>query len=225
MLGLRQELKAKRDNELSEIISKLVYVGWVDSSRALVQINTQLVMLLHEKFCKALFYQLSLERFANFPAFELSHPISLKFALHTALQDPRSGYDDSMGGMQPLIDHAISILLPRAPLIAEYFCIEIKDEKVHRIPLILEGLTPDIAEFPLFLLQLTTEVEWEDETTCFRSICSVLSTFYASSVDAKSFETIVIPTARRKLMLSSDYRDLMCKLTSTEELYKVFERC
>ncbi|OQR70898.1 DNA mismatch repair protein Mlh1-like [Tropilaelaps mercedesae] len=225
VLELREELITGADTELCQNLSRLTYVGFVSDDRSLIQINTSLIMVNHDRFSKALFYQCGLERFGSFPAFEFD-PISLDALLALALKSPESGYKDEMNCREELVAMARKTLEARAEMLAEYFSLGIDSGgRLNRLPLLVDGLKPRPGQVPLLLLRLASDVDWENEKPCFQGVCTVLAQFYASSCSKTDLATVVFPAIRRKLKVSSKFRENLVKLTSTEELYKVFERC
>lgn len=224
VMELRQDLETRADTELCQNVSRLTYVGFVAQSLSLVQINTSLMMINHERFSKALFYQCALERFGSFSAFEFE-ALSLTEMLSLSLKCPESGYKDDMNCEDELIAMGQRTLERHADLLDEYFSMRIIEGKLTRIPVLLEGLKPRLGEIPLFLLRLASDVNWKEEKACFQGVCTVLADFYAKSCSGADLSNIVFPAIRRKLKVSSKFRQNLVKLTSTEELYKVFERC
>ncbi|XP_022662624.1 DNA mismatch repair protein MLH1-like isoform X1 [Varroa destructor] len=224
VLELREELAISADSELCRKLSKLTFVGVVSSKCSLVQIGTSLMMVNHMSFSKALFYQCALERFSSFPAFEFE-PMPLNDLLTLALQSTESGYEIEMNCQEELVAMARKTLEARAQMLAEYFSLGILDGYIYRVPVLVNGLKPRPGQLPLFLLRLASDVNWENEKACFSGVCTVLAHFYASSCSETDLADIVFPAIRRKLKVRSKFMKKLVRLTSTEELYKVFERC
>jgi DNA mismatch repair protein MLH1 len=64
-------------------------------------------------------------------------------------------------------------------MLKEYFAIEIDDEnKLIAIPQICDRHIPDLAKLPIFILNLCTEVNWEEEQSCFNDITTQIADFY-----------------------------------------------
>lgn len=202
----------------------MIYVGFVAANRSLIQIGTQLIMVNHRELASAFFYQNCLDRFGNFPAFEFK-PLSLESALKLSLTSSKSGCSGEISNAAELVQHACEKLQSMAEMLKCYFSIVITEGDLRRLPIVLEGLVPRIGAVPLFLLRLASDVDYEDEKTCFRGICKAISEMYAESCDKDSLNDLVFPAARKKIKVSSKFNEIMVKLTSTEELYKVFERC
>ena len=65
-------------------------------------------------------------------------------------------------------------------MLEEYFKIGVNEHGLLcTLPDLLPGYTPDPSGLPLFLLRLVSETDWEDETNCFKSICTELGYFYS----------------------------------------------
>ncbi|XP_003743640.1 DNA mismatch repair protein MLH1 [Galendromus occidentalis] len=221
---LSEELAAGTDAELSRNLSRMIYVGFVARDRSLIQIGTQLIMVNHHRLARALFYQNCLDSFANFPAFEFE-PLKLESILTLSLKSAKSGLNADMDNASELVEHACKKLLSVSEMLKCYFSIEIEEDGLSRLPVVLDGLRPRIGALPLFLLRLASDINYEDEKTCFRGVCRAIADLYAESCDKDSLRNIVFPAARKKIKVSHKFNEIMVKLTSTEELYKVFERC
>ena len=202
----------------------MTYVGFVTKNRSLIQIDTQLIMINHRRLATTFFYQLCLDRFANFPAFEFK-PIRLESILNLSLKSTGSNLDPERMRASGLVEHACSTLTNVSEMLKCYFTIVVDENGIHRLPVILEGLRPRVGTLPLFLLRLATDVDYNDEKKCFKKICQVISEMYAESCDGDSLKNIVFPAARKRIKVPKSFDEIMVKLTSTEELYKVFERC
>lgn len=221
---LRQELTSDADSDLCQNLSRLTYVGFVSKDNSLIQIGTSLIIINHRRFSKALLYQCALERFSSFPAFEFE-AMPLNDLLAMALRSAESGYQEEMNCKDDLVAMARRTLEVRAEMLSEYFSLGISDGCLHTLPVLLDGLKPRLGQIPLFLLRLASDVDWETEKPCFRGVCTVLAHFYADSCSETDLATIVFPAIRRKLRVAASFKESLAKLTSTEELYKVFERC
>lgn len=120
------------------------------------------------------------------------------------------------------------------------------------LPLLLRGYTPNLDRLPLFLMRLGPQVDWSSEAGCFTSILRELACFHLpgplpgtaagayggnadagratnrDAPDAEKFQLthVVIPAARKYLVAPTTLLDKdVVKLASTQELYRVFERC
>ena len=74
-------------------------------------------------------------------------------------------------------------------MLDDYFSLEIDEEgNLHSIPDLLEGYVPFFGGLPIFLLRLATEVDWDDEQTCFENLAEEIARVstqlnrYASSI-------------------------------------------
>lgn len=72
------------------------------------------------------------------------------------------------------------LLAKHAPMLSEYFALDIDDcGRLAALPALIDHWAPDTSRLPQLALDLTTEVDWEDETGCFHTISRVLAAFYA----------------------------------------------
>lgn len=61
-------------------------------------------------------------------------------------------------------------------MLDDYFSLEIdQNGNLHTIPQLLEGYIPFFGGLPIFLLRLATEVNWDEEETCFQNLAEELS--------------------------------------------------
>ena len=61
-------------------------------------------------------------------------------------------------------------------MLDDYFCLEIDEEgNLVSMPQLLDGYIPYFGRLPIFLLRLATEVDWEDEESCFQNVAEELA--------------------------------------------------
>jgi len=82
---------------------------------------------------------------------------------------------------EAVVNRALNALLGRSELLKDYFNIHINEhtQQLEALPYLVERYIPDLDALPLFLVRLTTNVDWTVEEECFDSICRELATFYA----------------------------------------------
>ena len=82
-------------------------------------------------------------------------------------------------------------------MLDDYFSLEIdEDGNLHSIPDLLEGYIPYFGGLPIFLLRLATEVDWDDEQTCFENLAEEIARVsqqlnrYAISIVITAFDIV-----------------------------------
>ena len=64
-------------------------------------------------------------------------------------------------------------------MLQEYFVIRIDaDGNISALPQLIPGYVPVMQLLPMFLLRLTTEIDWSAEAACLKGICKELAAFY-----------------------------------------------
>ena len=82
--------------------------------------------------------------------------------------------DGSKEEVAPLIQQ---LLQDKAALLLECFAIEVTSEGLLAgLPQLIEGHCPDLGLLPHFVLQLSRDVDWENEKECFRGVAQVRET-------------------------------------------------
>ncbi|EGC34291.1 hypothetical protein DICPUDRAFT_55923 [Dictyostelium purpureum] len=164
---------------LQEFFNNCVFVGCLDHAYALAQFGKKLYLLNVETITKELFYQLSLSRFSDFDSIRFSQPLSVYTLLLVSLDSPASGWMESDGPKDKIADHLTNLIISKKDLLKEYFSIEIDDQgMLTSIPQVLDHYVPCTDNLPIFLLKLSTEVEWEFEKECLLGIVKEISSFY-----------------------------------------------
>lgn len=105
---------------------------------------------------------------------------------------------------------------------------------IATVPISIDGHAPSMAHLPMYILRLATEVDWDDESSCFKTFSRETAIFYAEfdeSDDANkwqwqhehifygAFKKFLLPT--QKFMLNKCF----LQIANLSNLYKVFERC
>ena len=134
-----------------------------------------------------------------FTRIELNPPAPVRDLVLAALETDEGAAYLSGGGDAPgprraekaeLADQAVALLVGSAPLLLEYFSVEIVAEAgspatLAALPALLptsgSGATPPMdAALPLFLLRLAADVDFEQEAACFEGVARELGRYYAS---------------------------------------------
>ena len=234
LLSLRNSVREDTDNGLQDMICGSSYVGCVDETFILLQFDTQLLLVNACHLNRDLFYQLFLIDFGNFSQIKFSNPCAVTQLVQTYLEEKTQ-----QKGIDSEVKEVEDILFKNREMICDYFAINISDDKhLLSLPVLLDGFVPNFAYLGEFLYQLAKEVNWMEEKSCFQTIGSVLSQFYAKPPKkfesdsehqkwAKIIENIIYPTYKAVLCPPKRLADSSTFFVTTNlmDLYKVFERC
>jgi DNA mismatch repair protein MLH1 len=82
------------------------------------------------------------------------------------------------------------------------------------MPLIIDGYTPSFAAMPLFLRNLASIIDWENEKGCFEGVLNELSSLYSILPDDERGEsvkrlqnevmTVILPEVKKDAFKPSD---------------------
>ncbi|KAI9022274.1 histidine kinase-like ATPase [Phycomyces nitens] len=242
---LLKELNDLKSRELTELLDQHTYIGCVDETLALIQHGTKIYLVNHNTISEALFYQVVLQGFCNFGSLRLDSPIDISKYLEMAIQAEElfGCIPTDIPDKKDIINSIREILVSRAELLKEYFNIEVsQDGMLHSLPLLLQDYEPVMDKLPSFLLRLGTEIDWTSEKKCFEGIARELAIFYSTEPllvleenDQEQLErymwqiqNIIFPSLKSYFIAPLSLavqEDCIRTLTSTDELYKIFERC
>jgi len=175
---LKQDVVDQCHQGLLEVFQEHTLVGCVDTTWALVQHKTKLFLLNLPSISQAYMYQRILREFNNLPKLKLSTPAPIRELLLIALSLPQAEYHPEDGDKETLATNVEALLHSKAPMLSEYFSIDIEQGHLHSLPQILRNYFPPLALLPLFLLRLGTECIWDSEVECFESVTKEISALY-----------------------------------------------
>ncbi|CAE1278308.1 MLH1 [Acanthosepion pharaonis] len=176
----KKEFQKNYHSGLREIFQNHKFVGCVSKELALIQHQTKLYLVNTFKLSRELFYQLLLLDFGNFGAIRLSEPAPLYDLAMMAFDLQESGWTPADGKKEDLATYVTDFLKSKREMLEEYFALEIDtDGNLCTIPMLLENYVPPLEGLPMYILRLSTEVNWEEEKECFMSFCKETSEFYA----------------------------------------------
>jgi DNA mismatch repair protein MLH1 len=179
--SLFTELKSHRHEGLEKILKQHTFVGLIDYTYCSIQFGTRLLLLDHSTLLRHLFYQLVIRRFSEMPRIILGKPLSIKDYVLAALNSPEGQWSIENGSKEDIVDNVLKILTENSEMLEEYFKIGVNEfGMLCTLPELLAGHTPTPEGLPMFLLRLATEVNWEDEIQCFRSIATEIGFLYAA---------------------------------------------
>jgi DNA mismatch repair protein MLH1 len=232
---LKAEVLETFDEGLRTQIEKLNFVGIASRAKALVQCENILYLAETRNLCQELFYQQAILNFENFELIEFDEPISIKELAMIALTMKDCEYTEDDGDMDELAARVETTLMNHRQLLKEYFGVTINiDGELETLPSLISSYLPLMSHLPLFIVRLATDVDYSDEKQCFKSICTNLATYYSrlsltsSDRDFRFLsQTVIFPEIRKRLLPPAKFLNdaTLLKLTSLQELYKVFERC
>lgn len=218
--------------ELGEagLMTEFVYVGTVSREHFLFSVRTTLYLGLAPNFICEWVYQDILNRFATFPSYEIAGGLSIAPVLEIGLNNPDVGYSPNLHPPKAVVISKYCALLDaQSELLAEYFSLHIENGKLNRVPVLVNGLlTPSPSFLPEFLVKLASDPDWTQEKECLQVIARLLAEWYSSvelggdaDYEHKIFPVLKTGLKGSCLVEGQDYS----KLASTEQLYRVFERC
>lgn len=180
---LRAEVRDAMHNELTDIISTHTFVGIVDEQKRIVAIQggVKLFLVDYGMLCNEYFYQVGLTDFANYGFTRFNPPLPLHDLLKVAIEQERDNAGDAADEVdwEEVVDSVKELLIGKAPLLSEYFAMEITPEgELCSLPILIKGYTPSLAKLPRFLLRLGPHVNWDEEKACFQTLLRELASFY-----------------------------------------------
>lgn len=180
---LRAEVRDAMHNELTDIISTHTFVGIVDEQKRIVAIQggVKLFLVDYGMLCNEYFYQVGLTDFANYGMLRFNPPLSIHNLLRVGADQEKNNAGDAAEEVDwdEVVDTVQDLLISKAPLLSEYFSIEITPEgELCSLPILVKGYTPSLAKLPQFLLRLGPHVVWDEEKPCFQTLLRELAAFY-----------------------------------------------
>ncbi|KAF6100185.1 mutL-like protein 1 [Phyllostomus discolor] len=251
VLSLREEINERGHETLQEMLHNHSFVGCVNPQWALAQHQTKLYLLNTTRLSEELFYQILIYDFANFGVLRLSEPAPLFDLAMLALDSPESGWTEEDGPKEGLAEYIVEFLKKKSEMLADYFSLEIDEEgNLVGLPLLIDNYVPPLEGLPIFILQLATEVNWDEEKECFESLSKECAMFYSvrkqyiseeSTLSGQqgggpgsapqpwkwTVEHVVYKAFRSHLLPPKHFTEdgTVLQLANLPDLYKVFERC
>lgn len=246
--NLRDQVSEDGHPALRDLIGNHSFVGCINRKMALLQHQTKLYIANTTTISEHLFYQIFLIDFGNFGVFKLSKPPSIHELAMMALNQPQAGWREGDGDKSELANLVVQVLTENSAMLDDYFSIEIdQDGKLSSLPILLEGYVPFLGGLPMYILRLATEVNWNDEESCFNDLAKETAKFYRIQSDQHSqygpsqhtadgsddnswkyfIEHIIYPAAKQILIPPKVCATDMTfvQVANLPDLYKVFERC
>lgn len=234
ILKIRKAIEHNTHKTLRDLFAQHVFVGVIDECRALIQHGTRLYLCETSTLMREVFYQHLIYNFGKFGHVRFSNPMSIYELALLGLDMPETGWtpDDEA---KPRLAHKVTeILTEKGEMLKEYFSVEIDENGyLKALPLLLNNHTPELPGLPLYLLRLTTELDWDNENEFFEGFCRETATYYAQlhRESCENWEWVVehvFYSSIKESFLPPKYfteNAAVLELADLPNLYKVFERC
>ncbi|XP_058506732.1 DNA mismatch repair protein Mlh1 [Solea solea] len=243
---LRAEIMESTHKGLQEMLQNHSFVGCINPQWTLIQHHTKLYLVNTTKLSQELFYQILIYDFGNFGVLRLSTPAPLYDLAMLALDCEESGWTEDDGPKEGLAQYIVDFLRKKAEMLEDYFSVEIDQEgNLRGLPLLLDKYTPVMEGLPMFILRLATEVNWDNESECFKEFSKECSAFYSirkqyilevepgEEQDGEAnlwqwkMEHIIFKAFRTLLSPPRNFSEdgTVLQIANLPDLYKVFERC
>jgi DNA mismatch repair protein MLH1 len=252
------DLGTNAHEEARNILRCHVFVGVVSDQYALIQHQTKLLLIEVAPVLAELLYRQILMRIADMDFLRLDPPAPLVPLVNLGLANEDNQNTAVGTEVSPAVCACIRLLIAKASMLDEYFSIKISgstvnDAVLEQIPLIFDGMSPDLARMPELLLGLV-DIDWTCEQPCLLSIARLLADCYKegwkTDVQCRGIDNIPDSTRSNKsphvgllqenewylkhvlfesLRHNFDPPEAVARaireVTSTQKLYKIFERC
>uniref|UniRef100_A0A8D0HJK5 DNA mismatch repair protein MLH1 n=1 Tax=Sphenodon punctatus TaxID=8508 RepID=A0A8D0HJK5_SPHPU len=251
ILTLQEEISSQAHASLQEMLRDHSFVGCVSPQWALAQYQTKLYLLSTTKLSQELFYQILIYDFGNFGVLRLSEPAPLYDLAMLALEDPESGWTEEDGPKEGLAEYIVEFVRSKNEMLKDYFSLEIDEEGcLTGLPLLIDNYIPPLEGLPMFILRLATEVNWDEERECFKSLskeCALLYSIRKQYIMEESnltnqqneelgscatswkwaVEHVLFKAFRGHFLPPKVFTEdgTILQLANLPDLYKVFERC
>nr|XP_020659052.1 DNA mismatch repair protein Mlh1 [Pogona vitticeps] len=251
VLTLQEEISNQAHARLQEMLHDHSFVGCVNPQWALVQYQTKLYLLNTTKLSQEMFYQILIYDFGNFGVLRLSEPAPLYDLAMLALENAESGWTEEDGPKEGLAEYIVDFLTKKSEMLKDYFSLEIDGEgNLTGLPLLIDNYVPPLEGVPMFVLRLATEVNWDEEKECFKSLSKECAMFYSirkqyimedsdltaqqaedSGAGTRSWkwtvEHVLYKAFRTHLLPPKNFTEdgNILQIANLPDLYKVFERC
>ncbi|GMT20024.1 hypothetical protein PFISCL1PPCAC_11321, partial [Pristionchus fissidentatus] len=239
---LREAIVREANEELRALIKTHYYVGCASQEVVLLQHETTLWAVRLQPVVEETLYQLIIFSLGNLGSFRLSEPLPVVDLLRASGSEED---DENLLG-------AARFLASKSSMLNDFFSIsfdavqgeEPEEERIclTTLPSLIHAHCPQMAAVPELLLCLLVEVDWDDEEKCFEGIARSIAAFYGLHAKWTSgalyeadgdtkwesvVENLLVPKMKDRLFPPTKWTldGTFTALTSTHDLYKIFERC
>lgn len=243
---LERELMKTVHKPLTKVVTNASYIGIVDEHKRLCcfQYDVNLYLCDYAALLQEFYYQLSLEKFANYGEYVLEPELNLKQIL-APLYEERSD-------LVP-IDQVINQITSNLEMLGDYFGIVVEEDRLVSIPLLHREITPSAIKLPHFLYRLGTKVDYNNEKPCLQEILRQIALLYvpdaleiigssdtgpSSTRDIEAAENstrrqkidrlleyVVFPIIKERFLVPQSITSTIIQIADLPGLYRVFERC
>lgn len=251
VLELRRDVEDMAHVRLRTLLKNSTFVGCISPKQALIQHETKLFLCNTARLSEELFYQIMLFDFGNFGVIRFTNPLPIYEMALMALDDASSGWTEVDGPKTELARSIEKLLVEKGPMLDEYFStiIDMKGN-LCSLPLLLDQYSPATSGLPLFLLYLSTGVDWDEEKGCFDTFCREIARFYSQQLHSDHWDTehegsmsqresddtrdlrwviehVIYPALRLSFLPPKRFAEdaTILQIANLPDLYKVFERC
>ena len=162
ILSLRQFVAEHVDNDLCKIFHEMRFSGFLGTEAMVFTHSSSIYVLSVFGVLKDYFYQRFLELFANFL------PMKVDISIDSCFPDSP---EEATLVSDTITNHS--------KLLSDYFSINFDKGRITTLPIVLKGYKPAFAAMPLFLRNISTLVDWEEEIACFSGLIDQLSSLYS----------------------------------------------
>eukprot|EP00116_Pleurobrachia_bachei_P001154 sb/3461416/ len=238
VLQLQEDICKARHEGATDMFRESTFVGAVNEKLALVQVLTKLYLMDYGRLSRALVYQKVVFDFRNMPVFRLSEGACIREMALLALGQSESGWREDHGPKEELADLTVRLLVSKREMLSDYFSLEITEKGILTgLPVVIDNYPPLLQRLPMFLLRLSTEVDWDSERGCFEGISREIARFYTLTEPAEgdpnirdwkfTLENVLWPQIRTVYIPDETVTTdgTVLQIADLHNLYKVFERC
>ncbi|OPL10230.1 MAG: hypothetical protein AVO34_11655 [Firmicutes bacterium ML8_F2] len=175
---------------VSEVLKTATFVGLADSHRALLQSGTRLYLVDLTTLTRDMFYQQALRRFGQAPRIVLNPAVpAVQLALVALEVEEAAGQwqDSTQGGKkEEIADLLAALLQKKAGLLGDCFSIQVNVEQqgaLGSLPQLIEQYHPPAEYLPQFVLALGQNIDWQQESKCFKGLAEALADLYCLHPD------------------------------------------
>ena len=249
VLTLQEEIKKRSHRQLCTLLRNSVFVCAIDRTMCVLQHGLKLYVVQTLPVLECLFYQMTIQNFSNFETIPIEPPLKIKDCIRLALDLPEAKdvveWQEQEGSSKDEVAQSgAELLTEKAAMLQEYFSIEINEQgELSGLPEIVPGHVPCPQGVLQFLLELITEVDFENERPCFADLAACFARYYSVlPSDTKSTETktnpgdtpwgklleqVIFPFIQSDLFPPREFSNegVFVEVACLERLYKIFERC
>ncbi|KAH3672706.1 hypothetical protein WICMUC_004112 [Wickerhamomyces mucosus] len=235
IIDLREEVKQNTSKKLTNIFTNISYIGIVDPRRRLcsVQHDVKLLLIDYGAILNELFYQIALWNFGNYGILILKAEAESSSVSIEKLLLPL--YNSEFNPNQTIQDIQ-STLEENSEMFEEYFSLKFENGTICQLPLLIKNYTPPLSKLSIFIYNLATKINYNDEKECLKGILKHIALLYVPLSFGASdefqtdtlneiLENVLVPHLRKNFLAPIGLNSDIVEIANLPGLYKVFERC